>query len=245
MVVKGDLGSIALAHNGNVLDIPALRDELAEQGVEPRTSTDSELVAHLIARATGDDWASRMRAVLPRLQGAYCRDADQGPHLRGARPIRNPAASARSATWLQREDGSWLIAGSMPVDEMADRLDIAIPQERSYHTAAGFVLDWLGHLPQIAESFDTQAGASKSSISMAGNTPCGWTPASSSLVRPAPARPFAVVVRALLVGRAPLVVGEILEIRTGRQLAALLRKNNAIQFCLLIRRGQAGATHMG
>jgi putative hemolysin len=57
---------------------------------------------------------------------------------------------------VQREDGSWLIAGSMPVDEMADRLDIAIPQERSYHTAAGFVLDWLGHLPQIAESFDTQ-----------------------------------------------------------------------------------------
>lgn len=56
----------------------------------------------------------------------------------------------------QREYGSWLIAGSMPVDEMADRLDIAIPQERSYHTAAGFVLDWLGHLPQIAESFDTQ-----------------------------------------------------------------------------------------
>ena len=42
---------------------------------------------------------------------------------------------------VQREDGSWLIAGSMPVDEMADRLDIAIPQERSYHTAAGFVLD--------------------------------------------------------------------------------------------------------
>jgi putative hemolysin len=57
---------------------------------------------------------------------------------------------------VQREDGSWLIAGSMPVDEMADRLDIAIPQERSYHTAAGFVLDWLGHLPKIAESFDTQ-----------------------------------------------------------------------------------------
>ena len=48
---------------------------------------------------------------------------------------------------VQREDGSWLIAGSMPVDEMADRLDIAISQERSYHTAAGFVLDWLGHLP--------------------------------------------------------------------------------------------------
>jgi putative hemolysin len=57
---------------------------------------------------------------------------------------------------VRREDGSWLLAGSMPADEMADRLDVALPQERSYHTAAGFVLDWLGHLPQIAESFDTQ-----------------------------------------------------------------------------------------
>jgi putative hemolysin len=57
---------------------------------------------------------------------------------------------------VRRKDGSWLLAGSMPVDEMADRLDIALPQERSYQTAAGFVLDWLGHLPRIAESFDTQ-----------------------------------------------------------------------------------------
>src|SRR4029077_10662518 len=48
---------------------------------------------------------------------------------------------------VQREDGSWLIAGSMPVDEMADRVSIALPPERDYHTAAGFALDQLGHLP--------------------------------------------------------------------------------------------------
>ena len=57
---------------------------------------------------------------------------------------------------VQRDDGSWLIAGSMPVDEMADRLFIAVPQERSYHTAAGFMLNQLGHLPDIGESFDSQ-----------------------------------------------------------------------------------------
>jgi magnesium and cobalt exporter, CNNM family len=57
---------------------------------------------------------------------------------------------------VQRKDGSWLIAGSMPVDEMAERLDVTIPLERNYHTAAGFALDRLGHLPQIGESFDTQ-----------------------------------------------------------------------------------------
>jgi putative hemolysin len=57
---------------------------------------------------------------------------------------------------VQRDDGSWLIAGSMPADEMAERLSIAVPQERSYHTAAGFVLSELGHLPEVGESFDSQ-----------------------------------------------------------------------------------------
>jgi putative hemolysin len=57
---------------------------------------------------------------------------------------------------VQREDGSWLIAGRMPADEMADRLAMVIPQERSYHTAAGFVLNQLGHLPEIGEHFESQ-----------------------------------------------------------------------------------------
>ncbi len=57
---------------------------------------------------------------------------------------------------VRREDGSWLISGSMAADEMADRLSIVLPPDRSYHTAAGFVLSQLGHLPEIGESFDSQ-----------------------------------------------------------------------------------------
>jgi putative hemolysin len=57
---------------------------------------------------------------------------------------------------VRREDGSRLISGSMPADEMADRLSIALPPERGYDTAAGFVLSKLGHLPEIAESFNSQ-----------------------------------------------------------------------------------------
>jgi putative hemolysin len=44
----------------------------------------------------------------------------------------------------------------MAVDEMADRLSIPLPADRSYHTAAGFVLGQLGYLPQVGESFDSQ-----------------------------------------------------------------------------------------
>jgi putative hemolysin len=57
---------------------------------------------------------------------------------------------------VQREDGSWLIAGSMPADEMAERLFISIPEERNYHTAAGFVLNQFGYLPHAGESIDDQ-----------------------------------------------------------------------------------------
>ena len=55
---------------------------------------------------------------------------------------------------VQRADGSWLLSGRMPVDEMAERLAIDLPAERGYHTAAGFALAWLGHLPAVGESFD-------------------------------------------------------------------------------------------
>jgi putative hemolysin len=57
---------------------------------------------------------------------------------------------------VQRDDGSWLLSGSMAADEMAEHLSISIPQDRAYHTAAGFVLDRIGHLPDVGETFNDQ-----------------------------------------------------------------------------------------
>lgn len=53
---------------------------------------------------------------------------------------------------LQRADGSWLVDGEMPVGEMAERLQIDLPEARDYETAAGLVLALLGHLPKLGES---------------------------------------------------------------------------------------------
>jgi amidophosphoribosyltransferase len=72
IVVGSDLGSLALAHNGNLVNVDELRGQVERLGVRPRTSTDSELIAHLIARAPGDDWLGRMRRVLDTLSGAFC-----------------------------------------------------------------------------------------------------------------------------------------------------------------------------
>lgn len=53
---------------------------------------------------------------------------------------------------VRREDGSWLLSGWMPADEMADLLLIALPAERRYQTVAGFVLHAMGHFPRTGEA---------------------------------------------------------------------------------------------
>ena len=151
---------------------------------------------------------------------------------------------------VQRKDGSWLIAGSMPVDEMAERLDVAIPLERSYHTAAGFALDRLGHLPQIGEGFDTQGWRFEIVVSTAVASTRSWRHVSQvrgggrRIERRSGAAERGQLPHPL-VGGAPLVMGEVLEIGTGGQLPRFLREDNAIQFRFLARSGEVRTTHMG
>jgi putative hemolysin len=54
---------------------------------------------------------------------------------------------------MQRDDGSLLIDGTFPIDELGDRLGVAVPPAHDYHTVAGFVLERMRRLPRIGESF--------------------------------------------------------------------------------------------
>jgi amidophosphoribosyltransferase len=72
LVVQSDLGDLALGHNGNLVNAEQLRAELLAGEVRPRSTTDSELIALACAHAPGDDWLSRIRSVVPRLEGAFC-----------------------------------------------------------------------------------------------------------------------------------------------------------------------------
>jgi putative hemolysin len=56
---------------------------------------------------------------------------------------------------VQRDDGSWLLAGWMPADEMADQLGIVLPESRDYETVAGLVIGELQHLPETGEAVET------------------------------------------------------------------------------------------
>ncbi|MFZ1736517.1 hemolysin family protein, partial [Sphingorhabdus sp.] len=58
-----------------------------------------------------------------------------------------------AANIVTLDDGSMLVSGAMSADAMAAELDIALPEDRDYATAAGHVLHILRHLPEEGESF--------------------------------------------------------------------------------------------
>jgi len=70
-VVNYRMGHLALAHNGNITNAGKIRDELVNDGAIFQTSSDSEVVLHLIARSKEDDQVEQIRDALRRLKGAY------------------------------------------------------------------------------------------------------------------------------------------------------------------------------
>jgi putative hemolysin len=58
---------------------------------------------------------------------------------------------------IRRDDGSLLVSGNTPVEELADALGLVLPDGREFHTAAGFALDRLQHIPEVGEQFTEQS----------------------------------------------------------------------------------------
>lgn len=59
--------------------------------------------------------------------------------------------------FVVRDDGSFLVSGSMAADEFADRLGLRLPEDREFETVAGLVLDVLGHIPRLGETMTFQS----------------------------------------------------------------------------------------
>ena len=67
-------GTVAVIHNGIIENFAELRSELVAGGVTLASETDTEVVAHLIAKTlpdSGDDLVEAMRRVCGRLEGAF------------------------------------------------------------------------------------------------------------------------------------------------------------------------------
>ena len=57
---------------------------------------------------------------------------------------------------VTRDDGSLLIAGWLPVDELAESLGVTLPEKRPYETAAGMLVNAFGKLPAVGERIAVQ-----------------------------------------------------------------------------------------
>ena len=62
---------LSIAHNGNLVNIEDVRLELQDEGALFQTSTDTELIIHLIAREKGNNLIERVEKALQRIEGAY------------------------------------------------------------------------------------------------------------------------------------------------------------------------------
>jgi amidophosphoribosyltransferase len=71
IVASSAWGPVAIAHNGNLINAPPLRRALEAQGVVFAGTTDSELIAHLIARAPVASAEDAVAFCMTRLEGAY------------------------------------------------------------------------------------------------------------------------------------------------------------------------------
>lgn len=72
-VLETRLGTLALAHNGNLVNTPELREQLLESNAQLVTTTDSEMIAHAIAEEVnaGKDWLEGAISAFHRCQGAF------------------------------------------------------------------------------------------------------------------------------------------------------------------------------
>lgn len=71
IVVGSGADTIAVAHNGNIINAEYLHNELRERGCKFRSSTDTEVIANLILSSTEKDWIGRIKYAMNRLKGAY------------------------------------------------------------------------------------------------------------------------------------------------------------------------------
>lgn len=64
-------GHLAVAHNGNIVNAIELRRQMEEEGNIFQTTSDSEIVLHLLARSRGGSFEVALQEALSRIRGAF------------------------------------------------------------------------------------------------------------------------------------------------------------------------------
>lgn len=71
IVANFALGTLAIAHNGNLVSASDLRDSLEDEGAIFQSSSDSEVIVHLIAHSKGNDFYERVAHAVSQISGSF------------------------------------------------------------------------------------------------------------------------------------------------------------------------------
>ncbi len=70
--VIGTNGELALGHNGNIINSLELKEKfLSQYNVDYKTTSDSEIIAHMYANSSGKDWFEKSNYCMRYIKGAY------------------------------------------------------------------------------------------------------------------------------------------------------------------------------
>jgi len=142
--------AVAVIHNGIIENFAPLRAELEAAGVELRSETDTEVVAHLLAAAlpeTGGDLAEAMRQVCHRLDGAFTLVVAHRDH-----PGRLVAARRNSPLVLGVGEGETFLASDVAAFVEHTRDAVELGQDQIVEiTAEGYeVTDFAGNTVEVS-----------------------------------------------------------------------------------------------
>lgn len=105
LLFNSTTGSLAIAHNGNIVNATRLKRNLEQQGSIFQTTSDTEVLAHLIKKSKLATFEERAKQALQLLEGAFavCIMTDNGMLVaqdpQGMRPLS-----------LGQLDGAWVVA---------------------------------------------------------------------------------------------------------------------------------------
>jgi amidophosphoribosyltransferase len=122
IVVNTSMGPIALVHNGNLVNAVAERRRLEHSGSIFQTSSDTEVILHLMARNPRQDLVESLMVALQRVRGAYSLIlltpeaviAARDPH--GFRPLI--LGELEGAACFASESCAFDLLGARPVREL-------------------------------------------------------------------------------------------------------------------------------
>lgn len=115
ILVDYSRGEIAIGHNGNIVNADILRSELEAYGSIFQTTTDSEIIIHLMAKPAYRNIEEGVIEALGRVKGAYSLVFLTNQYLIAA---RDPQGFR--PLWLGKKDGATLVASESCAFDMVD-----------------------------------------------------------------------------------------------------------------------------